>query len=74
MRLIQTHIYTLTRMRICCRAWEQAIHDLSAAHDHRTDLLTIDGLRLRYGRPTVGAAISGRLAARVDVAWLVLPI
>ena len=58
MRLIQTHIYTLTRMRICCRAWEQTIHDLSAAHDHRTDLLAIDGLRLRCGRPTVAGKAS----------------
>ena len=45
-------------MRICCRAWEQAIHDLSAAHDHRTDLLAIDGLRLRCGRPTVAGKAS----------------
>lgn len=52
MRLIQTHIYTLTRMRICCRAWEQAIRDLSAAHEHRTDLLAIDDLRC--GRPAAG--------------------
>ena len=36
---------------MCCRGWEQAIHDLSAAHDYRTDLLAIDGVRC--GHPTV---------------------
>jgi hypothetical protein len=59
MRLIRTHIYTLTRMRICCRAWEQAIHDLRAAHEQRTDLLAIDGLRC--GRPAAAGKASETL-------------
>ena len=29
-------------------AWENPVHDISAMHDHRADLLTVD--RLRRGR------------------------